>query len=318
MDKIVLARAQAETLTAVTMTYFRILKSDKISDAKVAELLPPALEGLARFAPLINMDTVIDLLEVLKTMLKRVDTLPVDAALNCVLTSLQTLEGPGREMQIDQKEYIAPLYSQLPRLAESGNHAHVPLALRCLSAALLRRREYSQVRVAAFVKRLCYVSLHVPPPASAPTLAFVRQLLGRYPTVRDRLLEDEGDAVACGMYDPESDDPEESNPMAASAWELSTARFHYHPKVAEQAGSAASGTVLRLPAEAPDRIRGGLERDAGEGYIEYRAYGRKHPLRAGGKEKGGGGGGGGKRSRRDRQQRIRFITPRRTANHHLK
>jgi nucleolar complex protein 3 len=93
------------------LTYFRILKSDNLT----SELLSPALEGLAKFAHLINYETVIDLLSVLKTLLKKVDDLPLDASLNCILTAFQTLQGPGREMKIDQKEYITPLYTQLPR-----------------------------------------------------------------------------------------------------------------------------------------------------------------------------------------------------------
>jgi hypothetical protein len=46
----------------------------------VAALLPTALEGLAKIAHLINMDTVLDLLEVLKSMLKSVSDLPLDAS----------------------------------------------------------------------------------------------------------------------------------------------------------------------------------------------------------------------------------------------
>jgi nucleolar complex protein 3 len=115
VDKILLARSQSDTLQVVTLTYFRILKSEDLTTDHIAELLPPALKGLAKFAHLINMDTVMDLLAVLKALLRRVDDLPLDAALNCILTAFQTLQGPGRELQIDQKEYITPLYSQLPR-----------------------------------------------------------------------------------------------------------------------------------------------------------------------------------------------------------
>ena len=121
IDKILLARSQSDTLQAVTVTYFQILKSDNV--ANVAALLPTALEGLARIAHLINMDTVLDLLEVLKTMLKKVDAMPLDASLSCILCAFSTLQGPGRELKIDQKEYITPLYSQLSRLT-SGSQIH--------------------------------------------------------------------------------------------------------------------------------------------------------------------------------------------------
>eukprot|EP00957_Ditylum_brightwellii_P052490 3980589-Ditylum_brightwellii.AAC.1 len=53
-------------------------------------------------------------------------------------------------MQIDQKEYVTPLYRQLSRLCTDKNSSHTELALKCLSLAFLKRREYSTVRVAAF------------------------------------------------------------------------------------------------------------------------------------------------------------------------
>jgi nucleolar complex protein 3 len=145
VDKIVLAQCQSDTLQIVILTYFRILKSisppstqSSISmnnsqyNHSIRDLLPTALEGLAKFAHLINIDTVIDLLSVLRDLLNNNSTtnmttgtdlagtnqtlLPVDATLNCILTAFQTLQGPGKEMKIDMKEYIIPLNNQIPRL----------------------------------------------------------------------------------------------------------------------------------------------------------------------------------------------------------
>ena len=49
VDKIVLARAQSDTLQAVTLTYFAILKSERLhSDVYIRNLLPTVLEGLAK------------------------------------------------------------------------------------------------------------------------------------------------------------------------------------------------------------------------------------------------------------------------------
>ena len=123
VDKIILARSQSETLHAVVLAYFRILKgidaSSRSNDSPKTvynnELLTPALEGLAKFGHLINFDTVSDLLKVLKGLLKDVDSLPLGASFNCVLTAFQTLQNGGKELQIDQKEYVVPLYTLLPR-----------------------------------------------------------------------------------------------------------------------------------------------------------------------------------------------------------
>lgn len=115
VDKIALAKNQADTLQAVILTYFRILKTDPKENTNVVALLPESLQGLAKFSHLIHFDTVLDLLKVLRKLLESVDALPLEAALNAVLTAFQTLQGPGRELQIDQKEYVIPLYTQLTR-----------------------------------------------------------------------------------------------------------------------------------------------------------------------------------------------------------
>lgn len=116
VDKIILARAQSDTLQAVTLTYFAILKSERLhTDVSMRRLLPTVLEGLAKFAHFIHFDTVLDLLQVFQTLLQRVDELSLEASLQCILTAFSILQGPGRELKIDQKEYITPLYSQLPR-----------------------------------------------------------------------------------------------------------------------------------------------------------------------------------------------------------
>lgn len=316
IDKILLARSQADTLHAVTLTYFRILKGVNLVTANehgqqknidtATTLLAPALEGLAKFAHLINFDTVRDVLGVLKGLLKTVETLPLDASLNCILTAFQTLQGPGRELQVDQKEYVSPLYSQLPRLISEGHDStNTDLALRCLNSAFMKRKEYSTIRVAAFAKQLSTVAMHAPPHSSAPLLAFLRQLLHRYPSAA-QLLENEQDVVTQGTYSPEADDPEFTNPFATSAWELGTLKFHFDPKVRNHAKGAGAKKMLMLPAEDPSKIRAELVRNSQELHIALRVRKKKHPLAiAANKDK-------------RRRTQVRFITPRQTENYHLK
>jgi len=294
VDKIILARCQSETLQSIILTYFRILKS---TDTKTRHLLlPVALEGLAKFSHLINIDTVIDLLGVLKELLVEVDNLPLEASLNCVLTAFQTLEGPGREMQIDQKEYITPLYSQISRVGTEENSLKITqLLLRCLTAAFIKRKEYSTVRVAAFLKQMFTVAMHAPVFTSVPLIALARQVLQRYPSVH-QLLESESDVITSGTYTPDVSDPEHSNPFSTSAWELASLKFHFHPQVRQQVNAAAGLKLIQMPAEAPDRQRKQLSEDAAEIYIQFRSMAKKHPLS--GKAVG--------------RNQLRFITPRKT------
>lgn len=291
VDKIVLARCQSETLQSVVLTYFRILKNP---DSKIRkDLLPVALEGLAKFVHLINMDTVVDLLDVLKQLLADVGTMPLEASLNCALTAFQALQGPGREMQIDQKEYITPLYSQLARLGtEENSKANTEKMLKCLTAAFIKRREYSTVRVAAFIKQIFTVALHAPAYTGVPLLALGRQILQRYSGVH-QILDSESDVITSGQYTPDVEDPEHSNPFSTSAWEIATLKFHIHPDVRGQAEGAGVLKMLQMPSESPDRLWSDMQRDASEVYIKFHRTAKKHPL-------------AGKSGR----QQLRFITPR--------
>jgi nucleolar complex protein 3 len=312
VDKIILARAQADTLQAVTLTYFRVLKNESVPD----DVLPAVLEGLAKFAHLINIDTVTDVLAVLRQLLNREKVLPLEAALNCILTAFVTLQGPGKELKIDPKEYIAPLYHQIPRLmeeysintstlTEAHTHDHhqnhnsnssgggnaiskrncTDLVIQCVTAAFIKRREFSVVRLCAFVKQLLTTALHTPPPTAVPLLALVRQLLQRY-TAAQQLLENEQDVLTSGEYTPVAMDPEFTNPLATSGWELATLRFHWQPHIQKQAQAASTMQLLQFPAESPDRLRKDLLEDCEVLYIPFRPVIKKHPL-APSKEKKG-------------------------------
>lgn len=301
VDKILLARSQSDCLQAILLVYFRILKHDNLD--RVKALLPAALSGLAKFAHLINLETVMDMLSVLQTLLKKVDHLPVDAALNAVLTAFLTLQGPGKTLNIDPKEYIMPLYSQLPRLAGCEPEkikTCLPIALKCLEAAFLQRREYSTTRVAAFVRQIWTVCLHLPISANGPLLSYCRLLIQRYPSTHS-LLENELDVVTSGeTYNPDVADPEHANPTATSAWELAMLKFSLDKRVSNQAQANATLQLPNLPKEAPDRLIRDYERLGGVLYIPFTRVHKKHPLA------------GGKQTSSDKRKRSRFVTPRTT------
>lgn len=79
-----------ETLKLLFALYFRILK---LPVEQNSLLLPPALEGLARFSHLINVDFFKDLLDVLKDIMSQSSSIRIQ--LLCVVTSLELLSGQG-------------------------------------------------------------------------------------------------------------------------------------------------------------------------------------------------------------------------------
>lgn len=239
VDKMLLARNQSEILQTVSLTYFHILKNINKNNH---HLLPAALEGLAKFAHLINLETIIDLLAVFKDLLQQHQedrkVLSTEAALHCILTALQALSGPGKELKTDVKEFSSALYVQLSHIR--SDRKLVRLALQCIEAILLHRREYSQVRVASFVKQLWTSCLHLTQCDLVVTfLAATLQLVQRYSSTR-QLLENEQDVVLSGQYSPDTTDPDLANPFATVGWELALLQMHVHPMIARKAASVAS------------------------------------------------------------------------------
>ncbi|CAM9971651.1 unnamed protein product, partial [Phaeothamnion confervicola] len=249
-DPIVRARAQADALHEVTLVYFRFLKDAEARTAAAsARLLPAVLEGLGRVAHLVNLDTVVDLMAALRELLAA-GQLTLAGGLACVLVALRTLHGPGRELQVDEKAFLLHLYGLLGRLgtaaggsgsggggrtgggARSGRIATLggeaagltALACDCVEAAFIKRKELSAARVAATLKRLCAAAVRTSSaPDAARLLGAARQLALRYPVVR-QLLDGGGDRVVAGAYNPDAEDPEAGNPLAATCWELGLLR----------------------------------------------------------------------------------------------
>ena len=132
-------RMQAETLKMVFVTYFRILK------ARVPNLMGAVLEGLAKYAHLINQDFFGDLLEALKDLIKDVEAslnhsssddeeVPEDVAskptqkdatreaLLCIITAFALLEGQdaarsASTLDLDLTFFTTTLYKSLHALS---------------------------------------------------------------------------------------------------------------------------------------------------------------------------------------------------------
>ena len=121
-------RLQSEILKTVFVTYFRILK------ARVSNLTGAVLEGLAKYAHLINQDFFGDLLEALKDLISKsndpyneeADTLnpnslsqsPLRSSLLCTTTAFALLEGQdvarsASSLHLDLTYFTTHLYKSL-------------------------------------------------------------------------------------------------------------------------------------------------------------------------------------------------------------
>ncbi|KAG7492774.1 hypothetical protein MATL_G00017840 [Megalops atlanticus] len=235
-------KLHTETLNIVFLIYFRILKK-----AQKSVLLPSVLEGLAKFAHLINLEFFDDLLTVLHNLIESGD-LSYRESLHCIQTSFTVLSGQGDVLNIDPLKFYTHLYKTLFLLHAGASNDDVAIVLQCLDVMLAKRRKQVTLqRALAFVKRLSTLSLHVLSSSSVGILAANRTLMHTFPKC-DILLDNE--AQGSGVYLPEMDEPEYCNPHNTALWELHTVRRHYHPVVRKFA--------VHLMAGAPSEGSGAL------------------------------------------------------------
>ncbi|XP_044096072.1 nucleolar complex protein 3 homolog isoform X2 [Neovison vison] len=217
-------KVHTETLNIVFVTYFRILKK-----AQRSPLLPAVLEGLAKFAHLINVEFFDDLLVVLHNLIESGD-LSYQESLHCVQTAFHILSGQG------------------------ATNEGVEILLQCLDVMLTKRRkQVSQQRALAFIKRLCTLALHVLPNSSIGILATNRILMHTFPKT-DLLLDNE--SQGSGVFLPELDEPEYCNAQNTALWELHALRRHYHPTVQ----SFAAHLIAGAPSEGSQALKPELSR----------------------------------------------------------
>ncbi|PIA94435.1 Nucleolar complex-associated protein 3 [Cercospora beticola] len=278
---------QAETLKLVFIAYFRILKE------RIQHLMGVVLEGLAKYAHLINQDFFGDVLEALKDLINDAEAAlqpsEDDAAededdiddterrnatresLLCIITAFALLQGQidvvksANSLSLDLSFFIRQLYRTLIPLSmdldielsakkahlSDPNGLHVPttsstdtkinvsttavLLLRSLQSVLvppINTKNVPPVRVAAFVKQLEMLSLHLPQKSAIAVqelLKSVSKTHGKKIAALWYTEERKGD----GVFDALGQEVESSNPFASTVWEGELLRHHFDPKVRE-------------------------------------------------------------------------------------
>ncbi|CAG8487162.1 7448_t:CDS:10 [Paraglomus occultum] len=267
VDKEEKEKMQTETLKLVFATYFRILKR-----ANTSPLLLPVLEGLAKFAHLINVDFFDDLLNVLRKIVTETngevtdddDDVPMSdtrRTLLCIITAFQLLSGQGEALNIDLKDFYTSFYAVLFPLAlnpniesrndmsvvnsqknksahTTGTDTELEMLRKGLDFIFFRRRQIPLDRSAAFIKRLSTSCLNWPSETVLLCLNTIQRLIQKQQRL-DALL-DSDDLSSNGIYMPELDEPELCNPFATNLWELCLLENHYDPKVRSAATALAN------------------------------------------------------------------------------
>ena len=211
-----------EVTKLVFTIYFRILKSHPRS-----QLMGAVLEGLSKFAHIINIEFFSDLINVFQQLLES-QSLSYRDTLLATGTVFKILSGQGESLNIDPTSFYTHLYSSLLSLSLLTSPSSFPLAMSSLHDMLIsRRKKVSKSKVLAFTKRLSTVCLQLDHAGAMSTLALLRQLFTTHP-ITSQLLDSEHE-VGSGIFDPGLRDPEHCNASNTTCWELSLLARHYHP-----------------------------------------------------------------------------------------
>jgi nucleolar complex protein 3 len=214
-----------EVTKMVFLIYFRILKSFPKSN-----LMGSVLEGLSRFAHVINIEFFSDLVVVFKQLLSS-GNLGLRDQLLTTSTVFAILSGQGEQLNIDPTSFYQVIYGALFSIsATSCTASTTGLALRSLHDMLVKRRKkVSKARVLAFTKRLGSVALQLEQGGAAGAVSVLRGLHTTHP-VTAQLLDPEHE-VGSGVFDPSLPDPEHCCASNTTAWEHALLAAHYHPSV---------------------------------------------------------------------------------------
>ncbi|KAH8280829.1 hypothetical protein KR054_000291, partial [Drosophila jambulina] len=237
-----------EIIKMVFTIYFRVLKNDPTS-----RVLSAILEGLAEFAHVINLDFFADLIDVLNRILEEQEELGYRERLHCIQTIFVILSGQGEVLNIDPIRFYQHFYRNMLAVQAGKNHDDFAIILRTLDEVLVkRRRNMSQQRLMAFVKRLLTGSLHLLHNGTLATLGTIKQTF-QLTSVLDALL-DTDTSIGSGRYDPELDDPEYCNAASTALYELALLSRHYHPTVRRMAMHIANGVPASGEGALPTDI----------------------------------------------------------------
>jgi len=248
------AKFQADSLHEICLVYFRVVKR-KVGFA----LLPAALHGLGRITHLVNLETVEDLLEVMKNMVNATaatELVTAEVRVLCVHCALKTLSGAGRVLSFDPTIFVESARELLADLPAGFNNW--PVILECVDLCVIKRDELRMSTVEGFIRLLLAHSCAFTGPLAATILCLAHSILIRYPRLRNSMralrrggavVEEEDDEygdVAMAVF-REEERALSVAPDADGSWCLPLLCLQFDPIVGNRAKTVGAREIAPMP-----------------------------------------------------------------------
>uniref|UniRef100_A0A0K0DY73 NOC3-like protein n=1 Tax=Strongyloides stercoralis TaxID=6248 RepID=A0A0K0DY73_STRER len=208
-------RFGTDTMKHVFTIYFSVLK--RLSKSS---LLEPVLEGLAKFAHLINIEFFDDLISSLSQLVQDEEIRVLDT-LHCIYTVFVILSGDGKSLNIDPISFYKIMYKKMahiPFYNEDLKKKCVNISIQCIDIMLnVRRKFVPTVRVAAYVKRLIAISFLLDSRCLLAILALIRKLFISHRNLITLVeCDDDDEESGGGLFYPEVGDPDCTQAMSST------------------------------------------------------------------------------------------------------
>lgn len=230
-------------LKKLFVTYFRLLRyheelmGEKGETKKFVKLLPPVLEGISKFAHLIDIDICNDMFPLIKMLLENT-TVTTNCKLHCLSTVFVLYKTLESELsRVDPDGFYRDFYYILENLnAHSMNQTELTSLINCIHLMLIKRAKQVTVsRFCAFVRRLLILALNIPPAFAPQLLETIRIMFLQRPQVKALLDSANCRDYGSGQFDMDVSDPDHCHADSSVAWEMHLLLEHVDSKVRDSA-----------------------------------------------------------------------------------
>jgi nucleolar complex protein 3 len=230
-----------QIIELIFLNYFRLLKR-RLN----LRLMPSVCEGLAKYANLINIEYMDDLITCFYDELTSEQTgLNQRAKFHCLITVFSILNRQQVLIHIDPQRFYALFYSLL---LPCPLDTDIDLVIQLVQLMLLDRyKQLSKNKLLAFVKRLLTMILHLQLATSVNAiLVMIKALLTISPLITEQLFDNEftGSGI---RYLSDLNDPEYCNAQNATLFELVLLKRNANKHVRQQCEEILSGKFQSDP-----------------------------------------------------------------------
>ena len=224
-----------QIIELIFLNYFRLLKR-RLN----LRLMPSVCEGLAKFANLINIEYMDDLIGCFYEELSSDQTgLNSRAKFHCLITVFSILNRQQVLIHIDPQRFYALFYSLL---LPCPSDQDIDLVIQLIQLMLIDRyKQLSKNKLLAFIKRLLTMTLHLGSSKSiGAILEMIKALLTISTLVTEQLFDNEFSGSGI-RYLPELNDPEYCHAQNATLYELTLLRTISSKMIRKQCDEILSG-----------------------------------------------------------------------------